>query len=285
MSLDTLESFVHDLTQKLKHAKIEEPHREALLIVAEASSNDLGHLIARFKEPIPGLFPTEKIWSWCDRRCRHEPMAYILGEREFFGRDFQVGPGALIPRPDTETLVEWVMESHQIKPYQNLGIDLCCGPGTLALTLNHELHLPFHAVDVSLEALNWCHKNVLAMKSEDQVTIHEMDVLEGPLQQLPKSDLIVCNPPYIPTGDHAQLMPDVLNYEPSLALIGGDHGLEFFYQLLDRLHLIAHPGCHLYVELGIGQCKEAHQITHPHWTRDTWREDLAGIPRVIRFIF
>ena len=286
MSSIPLEELVHNITIKLKETGIEDAHREALLIVSQASSKDLGYLIARFKEPIPDNFPTEQIWSWCHRRCQHEPMAYIIGEREFFGRSFHIGPGALIPRPDTETLVEWVMESHREHPYQHTGIDLCCGPGTLAITLSHELHLPFCAVDVSPEALNWCRKNVIALKREGQVDVLEFDVLSEDLTlHLPKTDLIVCNPPYIPASDHALLMPDVRDHEPSLALIGGEHGLEFFYQLLDRLHLIAKPGCHLYVELGMGQREEIDKFTHPHWTRDAWREDLAGIPRVIRFIF
>jgi release factor glutamine methyltransferase len=286
MSSVTLEGLVLDITQKLKGAGIEEAHQEALLILSQISSKDLGYLIARFKDPVPNNFPIEKVWSWCHRRCQHEPKAYIIGEREFFGRPFQIGPGALIPRPDTETLIEWVIDSHRQKPYKNMGIDLCCGPGTLAITLSHELNLPFYAADVSLDALSWCKKNVISLQREKLVKVLQLDVLEAALdQKLPKTDLIVCNPPYIPAPDHTQLMPDVREYEPSLALIGGEHGLEFFYLLLNRLHLIANPGCHLYVELGMGQHEEIDKFTHPHWTRDTWREDLAGIPRVIRFIF
>jgi HemK-like putative methylase len=211
-------------------------------------------------------------------------MAYITGQREFFGRDFHIGKGALIPRPDSETLVEWILADHEQAPF-SLGIDLCCGPGTLGLSLALELKIPLHLVDLSSETLLWCQRNLSQFKLEQSAELHQIDCLNEDLGSLPKADLIVCNPPYIAASAIDGLMPEVRDHEPHLALDGGESGLEFFIALLDRLHTIAKPGCKLYVELGHDQRPQVDQIQHPNWTRRAWRQDLAGISRAVCFSF
>lgn len=280
-----LEQFVQNISKNLAQAGVENSLREAQLIVTKAADWDLGQVILRQKEPLPPEFPLDIVHNWASRRALREPMAYILGEREFFGRNFSIGPGALIPRPDSETLVEWVLEDHDQFAFQH-GLDLCCGPGTLGLTLFNELACPFDLVDISAEALQYAQANLQRLAQHASLKIHQLDLLKDHLEHLPKVDLMVCNPPYIPTSDLAELMPEVRNYEPSLALDGGDSGLEFFESLLPRLSSLARPNCRLYVELGCGQQKILDAKSLPQgWTREAWRQDLAGISRVACFTF
>lgn len=280
-----LEQLVHKISHQLANAGVENALREAQLIVTKAAHWDLGQVILREKETLPPNFPLGLVQNWASRRAQREPMAYILGEREFFGRRFSIGPGALIPRPDSETLVEWVKEDHHQFAFQH-GLDLCCGPGTLGLTLHNELACPFDLVDLSPEALDYAQSNQRSLAQGGPVRIHRLDLLKDQLEPLPKVDLMVCNPPYIPSADLADLMPEVRLYEPSLALDGGESGLEFFEALLPRLTPLARPNCRLYVELGLGQRKILDAKPLPQgWTREAWHQDLAGISRIVCFTF
>jgi release factor glutamine methyltransferase len=280
----TLQALQLKVAQRLRLAEIEEPEREAQHLICTSQNWGLHHYVLNLHETLGSGFQHDKLNDWVQRRENHEPMAYIMGKREFFGRDFSIGPGALIPRPDTETLIEWVLEdatSHEVQR----GIDLCCGPGTLGLTLSQELKRPFDLVDISPDTLAYGKKNSMDFQLEDQCRFHQLDVLKDDLTAIPKTNLIVCNPPYISKADLSTLMPDVIQHEPVLALDGGTTGLEFFISLLDRIHTLALPGCRLYVELGHDQRPQVDAFHHPNWTRDAWRHDLAGISRVVRFTF
>ena len=170
-----------------------------------------------------------------------------------------MGPGALIPRPDTEILVEGAAD-HGTKPF-SCGLDLCCGPGTLGLTLSSELGFPFDLVDVSEPALGYARKNLTAIDCDGsgaKTKIHQMDLLSDDLNTLPKVDLIAVIL-HIDAADMETLMPEVRCFEPHLALCGGGSGLDFFITLLGRLHHVASEGCRSYVELGHNQRPEVDQ--------------------------
>ena len=263
---------------------MDDPEREAQSLIVHSQNWPLNQYIMQLHQALPKNFDSDKLEKWVERRQQREPMAYITGQREFFGRDFQIGKGALIPRPDSETLIEWILADHKQTPFST-GIDLCCGPGTLGLTLALELKASMHLVDLSSEALLWCQSNQKQFKLEQNTELHQIDCLNEDLSPLPKADLIVCNPPYIDSAAIDGLMPEVRDHEPHLALDGGENGLEFFITLLDRLHTIAKPGCRLYVELGHDQRPRVDQIQHPNWTRRAWRQDLAGISRAVSFSF
>jgi release factor glutamine methyltransferase len=283
--LFSLEQLLQTSGRTLAAAGIEEPHREAQLIISRAAQWDLGQLILKSQEPLPTDFPLELIQKWVTRRAQREPMAYIFGERDFFGRSFFIGPGALIPRPDSETLIEWVLEDHPKNAFTS-GLDLCCGPGTLGLTLAQEIPCPFELVDISEATLAYAQRNQQHFGLSHQTKLHQLDLLQQDLSPLAKVDLMVCNPPYVPTGDLPRLMPEVAKFEPHLALFGGKTGLEFFEALWPKLSSLAKPGCKLYVELGLGQRELLEAKTPPQgWTREAWRQDLAGICRVVCFTF
>ena len=280
-----LEQLLRDVSTQLFKAGIEDALRETQFIVTKAAHWDLGQVILRAKEPLPLNFPLELVQNWVSRRAQREPMAYILGEREFFGRTFSIGPGALIPRPDSETLVEWVIEDHHRLKFKH-GLDLCCGPGTLGLTLASECACSFDLADISLETLHYAELNRQKLSPSSSIQLHCLDLLRDDVRVLPKVDLMVCNPPYVADRDMPHLMPEVRDYEPHLALVGGECGLEFFEALFARLTPLALPNCRLYVELGMGQREILDEKTPPQgWTREAWHQDLAGICRVVCFTF
>lgn len=210
------------------------------------------------------------------RRAGREPLAYILGWREFYGRRFAVGPGVLVPRQETELLVEIALERGDSSPRI---LDLGTGSGCIAITLKLE-RAAWSVVgsDLSRVAIDVADKNAHRLGADVHLVVgNALDAFQPDT----KFDLIVCNPPYIDAA--AQLMPEVGIYEPSLALRAGLGGLDFFKRLAAdaRRHLAS--GGELLVELGAGQVDAAAAIFQAEgYTHLGTREDLAGIPRVAR---
>jgi release factor glutamine methyltransferase len=192
------------------------------------------------------------------RRIGSEPMAYILGQREFWSLPFTVGPGVLIPRPDSETLIDSVL-SHVPERTRNWNIlDLGTGSGCLLLSLLKEYpSARGTGVDISQVALDQATKNAedLGLSSRvDFIKGNWCEGLTGPY------DIIVSNPPYIPSGEISDLSPDVSRYEPRLALDGGQDGLESYRQLSSVLAKILSRKGWLFVEIGAGQVSDVSGI-------------------------
>lgn len=180
------------------------------------------------------------------RRQMFEPVAYLLGVKEFYGDEFLVGPGVLIPRPETEALVEWVVKLAKLSKSPSLKIlDLCAGSGAIAISLVKQTSAKVTALEYSPHALSYLRENVARLCSpldQKRIDVVEADLFAGPralFQELTKSsgvdwDIIVSNPPYIPTEDLKSLAPDIQNFEPMDALDGGHEGLRF-YEAIARL--------------------------------------------------
>jgi release factor glutamine methyltransferase len=212
-----------------------------------------------------------------ERRRKREPMAYILGEREFYGRPFKVSPAVLIPRPDTETLVE------QALPFckQTL-LDLCTGSGAVALSLlaeKPELHAV--ATDLSAEALAQATENAQKLGVIERVTFRQGDLF-AVLTADERFDCITVNPPYISTSEIATLAPDVRDYEPRQALDAGDDALSFYRRISVDGPRHLNPGGALLVEVGIHQAGSVAQLFRAAGLQNVrTQRDLAGIERVV----
>jgi release factor glutamine methyltransferase len=219
------------------------------------------------------------------RRVQREPMAYILGEREFWGIPFRVTPDVLVPRPDSETLIEaaLAMMPDRNRPWRFL--DLGAGSGCLLLTLLKEFPAA-HGVgmDASAAALAVAAANAATMGQVDRVTFVLGDWSEtgwenrlgGPF------DLIVSNPPYIATGAIAGLMPEVARFEPKQALDGGPDGLAAYRQIARAGRKLITKGGRLLVEAGEGQAPEIAAIFEEHGiTPEAPWKDLSGIDRAV----
>jgi release factor glutamine methyltransferase len=211
------------------------------------------------------------------RRLTHEPIAYIVGVREFYGRTFKVSPAVLIPRPETEGLIEAVSALHLV-PNSTI-VDIGTGSGCIAVTL--ALEWPgtrIVATDESAAALAVARENAIALHAP-HVEFVEADLLPDSSAVF---DLIVSNPPYVAESDRASLMPDVLAFEPASALFGGPDGLDVIRQLIPAATERLKPGGHLLMEIGASQDHAVADLANRSGLRfDRFLPDLAGIPRVL----
>jgi len=213
------------------------------------------------------------------RRREREPVAYILGYRDFYGRRFIVSPSVLIPRPDTETLVERALDSIPTDAPCRV-LDVGTGSGAIALTIAAERPLAtVTATDVSEAALSVAESNRESLGLTDRVTLQRADFVD-PIGDF---DVVVCNPPYVSTAELAALEPEVRDHEPNLALEGGADGLFVVRALFDAMEPVTRPPADMFVEVGAGQAEEVSRLARE---RGTWEaagihHDLQGMARVV----
>jgi release factor glutamine methyltransferase len=215
-----------------------------------------------------------------ERRLTREPVAYIRGVQEFWGREFAVTPAVLIPRPETELLIE-ISSAFLAAHPKSVVADLGTGSGCLAITLALEHPAAtLYATDLSEAALAVARQNATRWDVADRVQFAQGRYLEGVPQPI---DLIVSNPPYVPLRDRATLQPEVVAHEPALALFGGDDGLRDVRAILEASrHALAPTGL-IACEIGIGQAEAlATDVAKMDGLElGEIRQDLQGIPRVI----
>jgi release factor glutamine methyltransferase len=212
------------------------------------------------------------------RRVRREPVAYITGTQEFWGLAFTVTPAVLIPRPETELIVEVVVEITTDRPTPSRIADVCTGSGCLAVAVACErADARVIATDVSAAALEIANANARRHGVADRVVTAQTDVLvgiEGPF------DVVMSNPPYVPEADLATLQPEVVQYEPRLALAAGTDGLDVIRALVTQAHGLLTPAGWLVFEFGFGQAEAmAALVTTAGLELVEMRKDLQGITR------
>ena len=213
------------------------------------------------------------------RRAAREPVAYIVGARDFMGLRFTVSPAVLVPQPDTETLVGAVMD--RLEDSGDLRIaDIGTGSGAIALSLLHYMpSVTAAAVDISGDALEIARENAVKLGLEDRVTFYEGDLL-APLEG-EKFAAVVSNPPYIPHDDIEGLEPEV-KAEPHGALDGGADGLDFYRRLVNEAGKLLTDTGFLAMEVGIDEAAQvADMAKAAGWERSEIIADLAGIDRVV----
>jgi protein-(glutamine-N5) methyltransferase, release factor-specific len=216
------------------------------------------------------------------RRSEKYPLQYLLGEWEFYDYSFKVGEGVLIPRPDTETLVEHTLAICRETGMKSLKIaDLCSGSGCIAITLKKEIpESEVYAIEISDEAIGYLKQN--AELNHADIHIIQGDALDKELQRsLGSFDMIVSNPPYL-TGEEMRELQKEVAFEPQLALYGGDDGLDFYRKLTSLWKESLSPdGCLLY-EFGMGQHEAVRRILERNnFTDISLEKDGGGIIRTI----
>lgn len=215
--------------------------------------------------------------EWLRRRALHEPLQYIVGEQEFFGLNFAVTPDVLIPRPETEHLVEALLA--RVSKDKPLHIaDVGTGSGIIAVTLAH--HLPLAqvtALDISPAALAIAQRNAETHRLANRIRFLESDLLTAVAGEL--FDAVVSNPPYVAEADRDTLEPQVRDYEPASALFAGPGGLDIYERLIPQADAVLKPGGWLLMEIGQGQ-RDAIAKMLSGWGDVSFVDDLQGIPRV-----
>jgi release factor glutamine methyltransferase len=245
-----------------------QPRRDAELLLLHVIQRDRAYLLAH---PDAVITPEEEAqyYEWLRRRAAHEPIQYIVGEQEFFGLTFSVTPNVLIPRPETEHLVEALLA--RVPHDRPLRIaDVGTGSGAIAVALAHALPLArLTAVDVSEAALTLARRNAETHRVADRVRFLKSDLLSAVAGQ--RFDAVVSNPPYVAEADRASLEPQVRDYEPASALFAGPTGLDMY----EALRLSGW----LLMEIGLGQSDALARLLSG-WDNVSFVDDLQGIPRV-----
>ncbi len=266
-----------DLGQEHLAGSVEQPRREAALLLGEVLRLSEAQLYARADDDVPE--PAALSYGQLiRRRADRIPVAYLLGRREFHGRTFAVDPRVLIPRPETEHLVEAVLNCTEDGARV---LDVGTGSGCIAVTV--ALERPASrvvATDLSPGALAVAAANCRRHGVEDRVRLVRADLLSA--LRPGAFDVVVSNPPYIDIGEWPSLMPEVRDHEPPEALFAGD-GLDFYRRLLAAGGILQ-AGQRLLLEIGKGQLEAVRDLAERGGLDVEWVvADLAGIPRVLAF--
>ena len=260
----------------LKKKGVASPRLDAELLLGHVLGMTRLEVYMNFERPMMDS-ELDALRPYVKRRGEREPMAYILEKREFWSLDFRCGPGVLIPRPDTETLVEAALELCEGETFV---ADVGAGTGCVGLSIAKEKDdVKLFATDVSPEALALVKHNAEALALKERVAVLRGNLLD-PIPENRAVDVVVSNPPYIPSADIAGLEPEVASFEPQLALDGGTDGLDCYRELIPAAFSRARRA--LLVEVGAGQaCDVAALFEAAGFTDVQQHNDLAGIARVV----
>ncbi len=261
-----------EATRRLAEAKIDNPRAEARLLLAHA----LGVSRDQTLTVTPSTGQAAAFAALIARRAAHEPFAYITGRREFWSLDFAVGPGVLVPRPDTETLIEEALRLVPDRATPLAIADLGAGSGAILLAALTEFpSAQGTGFESAPQALAWARRNAERLApGRAEIRATDWKAAEGPF------DLVFSNPPYIPSADIESLAPDVARFEPRAALDGGPDGLAAYRELASLLPLILKPGGHALLEIGFGQANGM-ELLFRGLELVRIAPDLAGIPRCV----
>ena len=249
------------------------PRLDAELLMAAALDIGRDRLILK---PPPGNSPPT-FAAMIERRVAGEPVAYITGQRAFWTIDLEVGPGVLIPRPDSETLIAAAVEHFAGTPGPRTVLDLGTGPGTLLLAALDEWPRAYGlGVDTSFDALNYAKRNAARLGLNSRATFAIGDWAEGIRQRY---DLLLCNPPYVATD--AAMGPGVAEYEPAEALFAGGDGLDEYRRLAPQVGGLVAPGGLAAIEIGHDQADPAAALFAAAGLETTVARDLADRPRAL----
>jgi release factor glutamine methyltransferase len=260
-------------TKLLEEGAIGVPRLTAEVLLAHALGRERSYLYAHPEEPL-----SEVAWlhygRYLHERLKRKPTQYITGRQEFYGREFRVTPDVLIPRPETEHLIEAaIARIHS----DDLVLDVGTGSGAIAITLSLETKARVYATDISPRAL--CVAEANAKRLGANVSFLAGDLIyafgDGTF------DLIASNPPYVPRTDYPALQREVLDYEPAVALFSGPTGLEIYEKLAAEAWRVLKPGGWLVVELGYNSLEPVQEMLRSGWCEITVEHDLAGLPRVL----
>ena len=277
----TYNNLYMDIRQELHRAGIQAATLEARELVCFAAGKTREQFVRDGRLYVPQDVE-EQARALMRRHLAGEPLAYLIGEWEFYGLPLDISEQVLIPRSDTEVLageaIRWLQTQQDARV-----LDLCAGSGCVGLAVASQVHACRVVLGEKSEAaLRICRQNIRRSGLLGRVTPMPADALEPPTRQLGEFDCIVCNPPYIPTQDIETLDVSVRDYEPHMALDGGEDGLEFYRAISENWREALHPGARLYFEVGIGQADSVLRIMRRQGFGELeFVPDTAGIPRVV----
>lgn len=270
------------LRQRLRDAGVDAHALEARLIVAGAAGKTPEKLLQDLQ-----LYASDEIAQRVDalaaRRLSGEPAAYLVGRWGFYGLDFAVTPDVLIPRMDTEVLVDCALARLRGKTELARVLDLCTGSGCIGCAIAHALPQSRAILaDISAPALSVARENIAALGLAGRVTAEQLDVRRDPPRTLGSFDMIVSNPPYIRDDEMPELDASVRDYEPALALAAGADGLDFYRAIAEKWTPLLRLGGWMLLEVGEGQAPDVTALLRRAGLRSLGTaRDTAGTERVV----
>ncbi|MDP1880320.1 MAG: peptide chain release factor N(5)-glutamine methyltransferase [Parachlamydiaceae bacterium] len=269
--------FLKEATECFSSLQFTQARRQSEDLLCDLLSCSRLQLYMQLDYPLTEL-ELEKAKNWLQRRAQGEPLAYIHGKIDFYGCTIEVNPSVLIPRQETEILVDKVVQSLKKQDLKGkIFVDLCCGSGCIGTAVKKKFpELTVYLSDISAKAIQLAKRN--AALNQVELFYLEGDLLE-PFIDL-KFDYLVCNPPYISKKEYANLENEVKEFEPSLALIGGESGLEFYQRLSKELPHYLNSKSQIWMEIGYAQGEDIKKIFNSHgWVKKTVENDWAGHDR------
>lgn len=280
--MHTIESARKQVIEELKRARVEAPELTADVLLGWVLGWDRVRILSHPEQPLDRE-ARARLQSLVRRRSRGEPLQYLTGEREFYGHSFHVTPDVLIPRPETELLVEQAIAIIRAQfPSAARFADMGTGSGCIAISVLREIPYAFcYAIDRSAAALRIARENAVRHGVADRIAWICADVWES-VRRSECLDLVLSNPPYIPRKDYNSLAIEVREHEPHTALFAGESGLDIYRRLIPGSMPRLVPGGYLLVELGAGQAAAVAQMAGGEgFVPDATVNDLQGIPRCL----
>jgi len=279
-NLPNITEKLREASEILKSSGISQPRREANSLLALTLKKDKTFLIAHPEYELSGE-EEKRFQNSLERRARREPFQYIAGRQEFYGLDFEVNRNVLIPRPETELIVEAAIEILRTKENPKF-CEVGIGSGCITVSILHELKTASAVgLDISPEALEIAAGNAAAHDALNRLELKTSNIFE--VLQNEKFELIISNPPYIPDEDIKNLQAEVRDFEPLAALSGGKDGLSIVRKIVIEAPVFLNENGFLLLEIGFGQADRVRCMFEPKIWRDVAvLPDLQGIPRTVK---
>jgi len=251
----TIQKLLNWIIDYFTDKKIDSPRLSAELLLSNVLQLKRIDLYTQFDKPVPEE-KLDVLHELVKRAGKHEPVNYITGKTEFFSIEFEISPDCLIPRPETELLVERAVEFLRSRGAKKLVCDLCTGCGCIAVAIAKNVpSVDIIATDISDAALNIAAKNIEKHNLKNRIKLLCGDLFDPLIAQLDiaKFDLIVCNPPYVSSSEYQALGRNVKDYEPKIALYAGDDGLDTYRKITEKVCDFLNPDADLILEIGYSQ--------------------------------
>lgn len=281
--MTTIREALTSASDYLSSFGLDFPSDDAALILATVTGASRTQLISS-PERSMDLEEEVLLWRWLGMRAQHFPIQYMRGFQEFYGYEFLVSSSVLVPRPETELLIEVGLELLGSKSPASV-LDVGTGSGCIAATLLLETPtLSAVATDIMDSALRIAGANARRNRCSDRLTLLQGDTVEPLIETSVQFDLVICNPPYVALADKDTVSPSALKFEPPEALFAGNAGLEMFEKLFEQVPGLLTDEGHLVLELGYGQSTAVKDLGQSHgWELCGLHKDLAGIERCAVF--